>query len=164
MTNYIFTKEIAYRKLQRMAYEVVERNMDEKEIIIAGIKESGSIIAGVLNGFLKEIFAGEIIILDIIIDKKEPKNISFSQSMDFNNKVIIVCDDVSNSGRTLLYALKPFLDYYPKKIQSLVLVERSHRQFPVASDYVGMSVATALSEKIIVETDSEGITGARLES
>lgn len=164
MTNYIFTKEIAYRKLQRMAYEVVERNMDEKEIIIAGIKESGSIIASVLNGFLKEIFAGKIIILDIIIDKKEPKNISFSQSIDFNNKVIIVCDDVSNSGRTLLYALKPFLDYYPKKIQSLVLVERSHRQFPVASDYVGMSVATALSEKIIVETDSEGITGARLES
>ena len=56
------------------------------------------------------------------------------------------------------------LDFYPKKIQSLVLVERSHRQFPVASDYVGMSVATALSEKIIVETDDEGITGARLES
>lgn len=164
MANYILSKEIAYRKLQRMAYEVVERNIDEKEIIIAGIKGSGSIVAGVLNKFLKGIFRGDIIILEIVIDKKEPKNISFSQSMDFNNKVIIVCDDVSNSGRTLLYALKPFLNYYPKKIQSLVLVERSHRQFPVASDYVGLSVATALSEKIIVETDNEGIIGARLES
>ena len=164
MANYILSKEIAYRKLQRMAYEVMERNMDEKEIIIAGIKDSGSIIAGVLNEFLKEIFTGSIRIMDIIIDKKDPKNISFSQTIDFNNKVIIVCDDVSNSGRTLLYALKPFLDYYPKKIQSLVLVERSHREFPVAADYVGMSVATALSEKIIVETDIDGITGARLES
>jgi pyrimidine operon attenuation protein/uracil phosphoribosyltransferase len=163
LAKYIFTKEIAYRKMQRMAYEVVERNMDEKEIIIAGIKESGSIIAGVLTGFLKDIFAGEIKVLDIIIDKKEPKKISLSESMDFNDKVIIVCDDVSNSGRTLLYALKPFIDYYPKKIQSLVLLERSYREFPVASDYVGMSVATALSERIIVETDSEGITGARLE-
>lgn len=164
MANYILSKEIAYRKLQRMAYEIVERNFDEKEIILAGIKESGSIVAGVLIGFLKEIFTGEIKSLDIIIDKKDPKNISFSQTIDFNNKVIIVCDDVSNSGRTLLYALRPFLDFYPKKIQSLVLVERSHRQFPVASDYVGMSVATALSEKIIVETDNAGITGARLES
>lgn len=164
MAKYILSREIAYRKLQRMAYEVVEQNIDEKEIIIAGIKESGSIIAAVLHGFLKEIFPGEIKVLDIIIDKKEPKNISFPESIDFNNKVIIVCDDVSNSGRTLLYALKPFLDYYPKKIQSLVLVERSHRQFPVASDYVGMSVATGLTEKIIVETDNEGILGARLES
>ena len=159
----ILSKETAYRKLQRMAYEVVEQNMDEKEIILAGIKGSGSIVAGVLNGFLATIFPGEIKILDIIIDKKNPQKFSLSDTIDFNDKVIIVCDDVSNSGRTLLYALKPFLNYYPKKIQSLVLVERSHRQFPVASDYVGMSVATALSEKIIVETDSEGISGARLE-
>ena len=83
MANYILSKEIAYRKLQRMAYEVVERNMDEKEIILAGIKESGSIVAGVLDGFLKKIFRGEIRILDIIIDKKDPKNISFSQTIDF---------------------------------------------------------------------------------
>ena len=123
MANYLLSKEIAYRKLHRMAYEVVERNFEENEIIIAGIKESGSIVAGVLINYLKEIFSGSIQSIDIIIDKKDPK-----------------------------------------KIQSLVLVERSHRQFPVASDYVGMSVATALSEKIIVETDASGILGARLET
>ena len=164
MANYLLSKEIAYRKLHRMAYEVVERNFEENEIIIAGIKESGSIVAGVLINYLKEIFSGSIQSIDIIIDKKDPKNISFSSNIDFTDKVVIVCDDVSNSGRTLLYALKPFLEFYPKKIQSLVLVERSHRQFPVASDYVGMSVATALSEKIIVETDASGILGARLET
>lgn len=164
MSKFILSKEIAYRKMQRMAYEILERNVEEKEIIIAGIKGSGSIIAGVLHQYLKTIFSGEIKMLDIIIDKKDPKNISLSQTMDFNDKIIIVCDDVANSGRTLLYAINPFLSFYPKKIQILVLVERSHKEFPVSPDYVGMSVATALSEKIIVETENEIILGARLES
>jgi len=161
--NFILSKEIAHRKIQRMAYEIVERNIEEKEIIIAGIKESGLIIANLLKGFLEEIFRGEIIILDITIDKKNPKNISLSEEMNFENKIIIITDDVSNTGKTLLYSLKPFLSFYPKKIQTLVLVERSHKEFPVSPDYVGLSISTALSEKIIVETDGGEIEGARIE-
>ena len=161
--NFILSKEIAYRKIQRMAYEIVERNSNEKEIIVAGIKESGLIIANLLKGFLKEIFNGEIIILEIAIDKKDPKNVSFSREIDFQNKIVIVVDDVSNTGKTLLYSLKPLLNFYPKKIQTLVLVERSHKEFPVSPDYVGLSVSTALSEKIIVETEAGEIAGARIE-
>ncbi len=161
--NFILSKDIAYRKIHRMAYEIVERNIDEKEIIIAGIKESGLIIANLLKGFLKGIFTGEIIILEITIDKKNPKNISISEEINFQNKIIIITDDVSNTGRTLLYSLKPFLNFYPKKIQTLVLVERSHKEFPVSPDYVGLSISTALSEKIIVETEGGEIEGARIE-
>jgi pyrimidine operon attenuation protein/uracil phosphoribosyltransferase len=161
--NFILSKEIAYRKIQRMAYEIVERNSNENEIIIAGIKESGLIIANLLKGFLKEIYNGEILILEITIDKKDPKNISLSREIDFNNKIIIIVDDVSNTGKTLLYSLKPFLNFYPKKIQTLVLVERSHKEFPVSPDYVGLSISTALSEKIIVETEAGEIAGGRIE-
>jgi pyrimidine operon attenuation protein/uracil phosphoribosyltransferase len=161
--NFILSKEIAYRKIQRMAYEIVERNSNENEIIIAGIKESGLIIANLLKGFLKEIYNGEILILEITIDKKDPKNISLSREIDFNNKIIIIVDDVSNTGKTLLYSLKPFLNFYPKKIQTLVLVERSHKEFPVSPDYVGLSISTALSEKIIVETEAGEIVGGRIE-
>jgi pyrimidine operon attenuation protein/uracil phosphoribosyltransferase len=161
--NFILSKEIAYRKIQRMAYEIVERNIDEKEIIIAGIKESGLIIANLLKGFLGEIFNGEIVILEIGIDKKDPKNVSLSREINYDNKIIIIVDDVSNTGKTLLYSLKPFLGFYPKKIQTLVLVERSHKEFPVSPDYVGLSVSTALSEKIIVETEAGEIAGARIE-
>ena len=161
--NFILSKEIAHRKIQRMAYEIVERNIEEKEIIIAGIKESGLIIANLLKGFLEDIFRGEIIILEITIDKKNPKNISLSEEVNFENKIIIITDDVSNTGKTLLYSLKPFLSFYPKKIQTLVLVERSHKEFPVSPDYVGLSISTALSEKIIVETNGGEIEGARIE-
>ena len=163
MSHFILSKEIAYRKIQRMAYEVLERNVNEKQIILAGIKESGLIIANLLKGFLKEICSSEIIILEITIDKKGPKNVSLSQQIDFDNKIIIIVDDVSNTGKTLLYSLKPLLNFYPKKIQTLVLVERSHKEFPVSPDYVGLSVSTALSEKITVETDGQEITGARIE-
>lgn len=161
--NLILSADIARKKMQRMAYEIIEQNIDEKQIIMAGIKESGVIIARKVKTYLQDIFKGEIIVMEIGLDKKNPKNISIPPEINFDDKVIIITDDVANSGRTLSYALNPFLDFYPKKIQTLVLVERSHKEFPVTPDYVGLSVSTALDERIIVETDGDEILGARLE-
>jgi pyrimidine operon attenuation protein/uracil phosphoribosyltransferase len=158
----ILSKEIAYRKLQRMAYEIAEQNVNEKQIILAGIKENGKIISKIIYSFLKDIFKGEVSLIEIVLDKRDPKYISLSEKNNFDDKIIIVTDDVANSGRTLLYALKPFLDFYPKKIQTLVLVERSYKEFPIAPDYVGLSVSTAFTEKIIVETRNNDIEGASL--
>ncbi|MGH2647157.1 MAG: phosphoribosyltransferase family protein, partial [Ginsengibacter sp.] len=76
--------------------------------------------------------------------------------------VVIIIDDVANTGKTLLYAIKPFMKFYPKKIQVLVLVERSYKEFPVAPDYVGLSISTTADELIIVETNGHEISGARL--
>ena len=75
----------------------------------------------------------------------------------------MLVDDVANSGRTLLYDLKPFLQTYPKKIQTLVLVERSHKLFPVQTDFVGLSISTTIQEHIIVETNGDEIAGAWLQ-
>jgi pyrimidine operon attenuation protein/uracil phosphoribosyltransferase len=111
---------------------------------------------------LKDIFKGKISQVEIKLDKKNPKSISLSEQINFDNKIIIVTDDVANSGKTLLYALKPFLEFYPKKIQTLVLVERSYKEFPVAPDYVGLSLSTAFTEKIIVETNNNEVEGASL--
>lgn len=146
-----------------MAYEIAEQNINEKQVILAGIRKSGVIIARVLHGYLKEVYKGKIVVIEIAIDKKNPKSLSLSKDINFDGQNIIVIDDVANSGRTLLYAIKPFLDFYPKKIQTLVLVERSYKEFPVSPDYVGLSISTALTEKIIVETTEDEIEGARLE-
>lgn len=161
-THQIMSREIAYRKLQRMAYEIAERNAAEPQIILAGIKENGGIISKIIYSFLKDIFKGEVITIDIALDKRNPKNLSLSEKIDFDDRIIILVDDVANSGRTLLYALKPFLEYYPRKIQTLVLVERSYKEFPVSPDYVGLSVSTAYTEKIVVETTNTEIQGASL--
>lgn len=161
--KYILSKEVVEKKLHRMAYEILENNIDEKEIILAGIRESGSVVAKVIQGMLSEISSIKTELITITLDKQEPTDVSLSRSFDFNGKVIILIDDVSNSGKTLLYALKPFIEFHPKKIQTLVLVERTHTSFPVRPDYVGLSIATTLQEHIFVEVDSTSIAGAYLQ-
>jgi len=158
--NYILTKEVAQRKLQRMAYEIIERNAGEHEIILAGIKENGLVIAQKMKELLEPLYNGQLYLMEITLDKKNVSEISLSPEINLDEKVIIVVDDVVNAGRTLLYALKPILQFYPKKIQTLVLVERTHKAFPVTSDYVGLSVATTFEEHIIVEVEGEEINGA----
>ena len=160
--KYILSKEVAEKKLRRMAFEILENNIDEKEIILAGIRESGSVVAKVIQHMLGEISSIKTEFITVTLDKKEPTDVSLSKSFDFNKKVIIVIDDVSNSGKTLLYALKPFIAFHPKKIQTLVLVERTHTSFPVRPDYVGLSIATTIQEHIFVEVKGEEVTGAYL--
>ncbi|WP_276502685.1 phosphoribosyltransferase family protein [Terrimonas pollutisoli] len=161
--NYILDQQAAAQKLRRMALEIIENNHDEKEIILAGIRESGSVVARTIQKMIGEISDVKTKLLTIALDKRMPHEIELSETFDFNDKVIILVDDVANSGKTLLYALKPFLTYHPKKIQALVLVERSHNSFPVHSDYVGLSIATTLQEHIFVEVKEENIVGAYLE-
>lgn len=160
--NYILDQQVAEKKLRRMALEIIENNHDEPELILVGIRDSGSVVARNIQRMIAEMSPVKTQLLTISLDKKQPREITLSQSFDFNNKVIIIIDDVANSGKTLLYALKPFLEHYPKKIQSLVLVERSHNSFPVHSDYAGLSIATTLQEHIYVEVDGEKILGAYL--
>ena len=160
--KYILSKEVVEKKLRRMAFEILENNIDEKEIILAGIRESGSVVAKVIQGMLAEISSIKTELITISLDKKEPTDVSLSRSIDLNGKVIILVDDVSNSGKTLLYALKPFIEFHPKKIQTLVLVERTHTSFPVRPDYVGLSIATTLQEHIFVEVKGTEVMGAYL--
>jgi pyrimidine operon attenuation protein / uracil phosphoribosyltransferase len=161
--NYILTGEVAEKKLRRMAYEIVENNTDETGVILAGIREHGSVIAKCIQKILGEISSLKTELISLSLDKKMPKEIRLEPQIDFNNKVVILVDDVSNSGRTLTYALKPFLQSHPKKIQTLVLVERKHTAFPVQPDYVGLSVATTLQEHIYVEVEGDDVKGAWME-
>jgi pyrimidine operon attenuation protein / uracil phosphoribosyltransferase len=161
--NYILDQAVAEKKMRRMALEILENNADETEIVLAGIRESGSIVARCIQKMLGEISSIKTELLTITLDKRQPKEVELSKTTDFNNKVILIVDDVANSGKTLLYALKPFLDYQPKRIQTLVLVERSHNSFPVHPDYAGLSIATTLQEHIFVEVDEEKVLGAYLQ-
>ncbi|MBS1934091.1 MAG: phosphoribosyltransferase [Bacteroidetes bacterium] len=161
--NYILTEEVIKRKLERLAYEILENNVGEENLILVGIRESGSVIAMNIEKILHEISTIKTECLTATLDKKFPKEVTFSKNISFDDKVIIIIDDVSNSGKTLLYALKPFLDFHPKKIQALVLVERTHKAFPVKPDYVGLSIATTLQEHIYVESGNGVVKGAWLE-
>lgn len=163
MKNYILDAASAQRKLERIAYEILEENENEKEIVLAGIRMSGSVVARTIQQILSRISSIPTRLITVTLDKRHPEDIELSESMDFNDRVIILVDDVANSGKTLLYAMKPFLQFHPKKIQTLVLVERTHKSFPIHNDYVGLSVATTLQEHIFVEVENDSIGGAYLE-
>jgi pyrimidine operon attenuation protein/uracil phosphoribosyltransferase len=161
--KYILDAATAAKKLQRMAFEILENNADETELILAGIRQNGTVIAKHIQQDLAAISNIHTEMLTISLDKNMPDEVVLSKSIDLNNKVIIVIDDVAMSGKTLLYALQPFFAAHPKKIQILVLVERSHKAFPVKPDYTGLSLATTLQEHIFVEVAGETVTGAYLE-
>ncbi len=160
--NYILDQRVAEKKIRRMALEIIENNPGPGTIILAGIRENGTILARFIQKLLTETSSVKTELIDISLDKRHPRDVSINKQIDFNDKVVIIIDDVANSGKTLLYALKPFLEYHPQKIQTMVLVERSHNNFPVRPDYIGLSIATTLQEQIIVETEGDRIFGAYL--
>ncbi len=161
--KYIFDKEVAAKKLQRIAYEIMENNIDEERIVLAGIPENGVVIAKAIQKALADISPLKTELITISLDKRHPREVTLSKKLDFNGQVVIIVDDVVNSGKTLLYSVKPFLEFQPKKIQTLVLVERSHNNFPVQPDYVGLSLSTTLLEHIFVEVQGDEVTGAYLQ-
>ena len=163
MKNYILNEAMCEKKLERMAYQIAEQNITEKQLILAGIKENGEVIANLLKSLLKDIFPGRVDVISVSLDKRNPGEITLSTKNDFNDAIIILVDDVANSGKTMLYSLKPFLAFHPRKIQTLALVERTHKAFPVKTDYVGVSLATTLQDHIFVEVKQGKLVGAYLE-
>lgn len=153
----------AAMKLRRLAYEILENNPGEQEITLAGIKGCGLVVARQLQTLLADISGITPRLLAIGLDKQHPAEVELSESLALDDKVVILIDDVTNSGRTLLYALRPFLDCYPRKIQTLVLVERSHKTYPIHPDYVGLRLATTIQDHVCVEVEGDQITGAYIQ-
>jgi pyrimidine operon attenuation protein/uracil phosphoribosyltransferase len=150
----ILTADDIRKKVERISYEILENNDDEQEIVLAGIRYKGFVFAQKLEARLLQIGHLSVILTDIQLQKHQPSNSGILMGIDsssVNNKVVIVCDDVANTGKTLLYAMKPFLDFAPKKIQVAVLVDRKHKIYPICPDYVGLSLSTSMQEHISVQ-------------
>ena len=156
----ILTGAHAAMKLRRLAYEILENNPGEQELLLAGIKGCGLVVARQLLSILSEISNVSVRLISIDINKDHPGAVELSESVVMDGKVVILIDDVANSGRTLLYALRPFLDCHPRKIQTLVLVERSHKAYPIHPAFVGLRLATTMQDHVRVEVDGDLITGA----
>jgi pyrimidine operon attenuation protein/uracil phosphoribosyltransferase len=155
-------QEIAH-KTRRIAYQIYETFVDEKQIVIAGIAENGFILAQKLALMVSEISDIDVVLCEVKIDKKNP-NASISTSIsssEYQNKGIILVDDVLNSGTTLIYGIKHFLDVPLKKFKTAVLVDRNHKKYPVKADFKGISLSTSTLEHVEV-VFSENNDGAFL--
>ena len=151
----ILDKAQIKQKIDRIAYQILEDCFDEKEIIIAGIASRGYVFAGRLAKVIGQISKIKCTLVEITLDK-DSNNLVASTDIAIDkckNKTIILVDDVLNSGRTLLYGLAVFLNIPTKKIRTAVLIDRSHKLFPIATDYAGYTISTVSQEHISVVFD-----------
>jgi len=151
-TNIILTKKEIQHKIRRIGYQIYEANVEENEIILAGIAKNGYVLAKKLKSVLEKISDKSIILCKVNIDKKNPlSEIQTSISADdYQNKSVVLVDDVLNSGTTLIYGVKHFLNVPLKQFKTAVLVNRNHKKYPVKADFKGISLSTSLHEHISV--------------
>jgi pyrimidine operon attenuation protein / uracil phosphoribosyltransferase len=141
-------------KLKRLTIQILENNINESEIILAGINNNGVAMAQLLMHELLARTQIPITLTRIRLNPASPINNPIILEMPLENvanKAIIVVDDVANTGRTIYYALKPLMDSLPRKVEVAVLVDRKHKSYPIQADYVGLSLATTLKENIEVQ-------------
>lgn len=149
----ILDSEGINQKIIRLAWQIYEDNVKEKEIIIVGICGRGEVLASSLSSMINQISSIKTKLGTIYLDKDNPYQKPVTTDLeepDYTNKVVVLVDDVLNSGKTLIYASKYFLTTPLIKLSTVVLVDRNHNRFPVKSDYVGLSLATTLQEYITV--------------
>ena len=159
----ILTNDQIEKKIHRICYEIHEAAYQEKEIVLFGIANKGYRLAEILVEKLKEIFPGEILLKKITVHTSERSvpevELSFT---DLEHKTVFIIDDVLNTGFTLVYALKEVLNYRVKRINTIVLVDRKHRKFPVRANIVGLTLSTTLEDHIQVEISKDNQINAYL--
>lgn len=148
----ILDHEQIRHKIKRIAYQIYESNVDEKQIVLAGISKSGYELAKRLQKELQDISNLDILLCEVRINKKNPLDeITTSLAAeDYRDKALVLIDDVLNSGTTLIYGVRHFLDVPLKRFKTAVLVDRSHKKYPVKADFKGISLSTSLHEMVKV--------------
>jgi len=161
----ILTPNQVEQKIRRIAYQLLENNYKEEQIILIGIERKGKLFAQRIYQYLSKIADFNVKFETISIDKSnDVLNTSFSSEIhSIEGQSVVLIDDVLNSGKTLIYAASHLLDANLKKLSTVALVDRRHRLFPIRADYVGLTLSTTLQEHINVEFNDENETTVYLQ-
>ncbi len=158
----VLNQEMIRRKIQRMAFEIWEANAEEKQITLVGIRSTGEVLAGLLKKQLDSIAPFAVEVIGLSLNKRQPLNAPIALDRAVKDRSVVLIDDVANSGRTLMYALTPLLKFDLDRLLICVLMDRSHKAFPIAPDIVGHSLATTIQERIEVEAEGDQLVGSYL--
>lgn len=150
--NIILNAKQIEQKTRRIAFQILEDHLDETEIILVGIQKSGFAFAQAIALQLNKISSLKVFLGSLQVNKKNPIEAIKTSLLkeEYQNKAVVIVDDVLNSGATLIYAVKHFLEVPLKQLKTAVLVDRSHKKYPVKANYKGVSLSTSLQETVQV--------------
>ncbi|MBT8195828.1 MAG: phosphoribosyltransferase [Bacteroidia bacterium] len=153
----LLDKKAIQHRIDRIAYQLYEDNYKENELFIAGIHDRGYILAKKIEKALAKLSNMNTTLLKLEIDKDNPLSKEIEIDTDvkmLKGKVVVVVDDVLNSGKTLMYSLRPFLEVRVKKLRTVLLIDRDHKRYPIRANYVGLRLSTTLKEHVSVNLKS----------
>ena len=162
--NIILSNQEIEHTIKRIAYQIYETFVDEEEIVIAGIANNGFTFAKKITKVLETISTLKVSICEVQINKVNPQlpvQTSLTKEQ-YTNKGLVLVDDVLNSGTTLIYAVRHFLDVPLTKFKTAVLVDRNHKKYPVKADFKGISLSTSSLEHVQVVFDENNNSYAYL--
>ena len=163
----ILDPERIRRMIDRMAHEIAERHKDLPDLVFVGIRTRGVPLATRLADRLSDLLQKPFPVgtLDITLYRDDlslvaPQPLLKKTEIDFdvNGRVVVLCDDVLYTGRTVRAALDGLIDLgRPRAVRLAVLIDRGHREIPIEANYVGKSVPTAQREVIkVMFSDTDG--------
>lgn len=157
MKNIILTQQEIDHKTRRIAYQIYETFPDDTEVVLAGIANNGYLFAQKLAAEVEKISDIKVTLCEVKINKQQPlEPVSTSlKPEEYTGKSLVLIDDVLNSGTTLIYGVRHFLDVPLKKFKTAVLVDRNHKQYPVKADFKGLSLSNSLRENVQVVLDEK---------
>lgn len=157
--NLILDRDRINQIIRRIAFEIYENNFNEEKLYIVGLYDRGYSLAEQLFQQVSAIADGvEVHLLCLKIDKNNPLSSEIELDMNISElagQSIILVDDVLNSGKTLMHALKALLTVDIRKIKTAVLVNRSHKRFPIKANYKGYELSTTIDEHVEVRLEGE---------
>ena len=159
-SSLILDNDSVSKKLDRITHQIIEENFNEKELFLVGISKKGFKLAEKISQLISSINPSiQVNLIELFINKNEPLEhpIALKPNTILKNKKIILIDDVLNSGKTLIHAASFVLNQNISKMNTIVLVDRRHRLFPIKADWVGLTLSTTLQEHIRVNFENENI-------
>lgn len=159
-SSLILDNDSVIKKLNRITHQIIEENYDEKELFLIGVSKKGFLLAKKISVLLNNLNQSiKVELLEIVIDKINPLSnpIDLNPSISLDNKKVILIDDVLNSGKTLIHAASHILNQNISKMNTIVLVDRRHRLFPIKADWVGLTLSTTIQERIKVHFKDDEI-------
>ncbi|MEY2963018.1 MAG: hypothetical protein RL754_279 [Bacteroidota bacterium] len=156
-TTEILNAQQIEQKIQRLAWELYDRHSRAQTLHVVGIQENGYWLAQRLVERLKEISTIDVHLHELVLDKDTPKPENMVIDLPEGGEFALV-DDVLNSGRTLLWAVIRLMQFRPRVLSTTVLVDRSHKRYPVKADLKGISLSTTLQERVKLDVvDGEAL-------